>query len=86
MGNIFTDIATAVKATAEIRKARKAGADAVQIKPVYTVPMLKTGYFTWTMEATHFHVDDDLHYQAEIALFRAIDSFQFKEPPDDFMP
>lgn len=36
--------------------------------------------------STHFHVDDDLHYQAEIALFRAINSFQFKEPPDDFMP
>lgn len=26
--------------------------------------------------STHFHVDDDLHYHAEIALFRAIDSFQ----------
>ncbi|MEH2935648.1 helix-turn-helix domain-containing protein [Hominisplanchenecus murintestinalis] len=35
---------------------------------------------------THFHVDDDLYYQAKIALFRAIDSFQFKKPPDDFMP
>ncbi len=31
------------------------------------------------------YVDDDLHYQAEIALFSAIASFQFKEPPDDFM-
>lgn len=36
--------------------------------------------------STHFHVDDDLHYQAEIALFKAIDSFQFREPPDGFMP
>lgn len=35
---IFQDIRTAVKMTGEIRKARKAGADAVQIKPVYTVP------------------------------------------------
>lgn len=35
---IFQDIKTAVKMTGEIRKARKAGADAVQIKPVYTVP------------------------------------------------
>ena len=35
---------------------------------------------------THFHVDDDLYYQAKIALFRAIDNFQFKKPPDDFMP
>ena len=34
-----------------------------------------------------FHyVDDDLYYQAGIALFDAIASFQFKEPPDDFMP
>lgn len=46
-GNIFTDIATAVKLTGEIRRARKAGA---QIKPVYTVPVLKTGYWGWTME------------------------------------
>lgn len=32
------------------------------------------------------YVDDDLHYQAIIALFSAIASFQFREPPDDFMP
>ena len=32
------------------------------------------------------YVDDDLRYQAEIALFRAIAGFQFREPPDDFMP
>lgn len=31
-------------------------------------------------------VDDDLYYQAQIALFRAIEHFQFREPPDDFMP
>lgn len=30
-------------------------------------------------------VDDDLYYQAQIALFRAIDRFQFREPPDDFI-
>lgn len=30
-------------------------------------------------------VDDDLHYQAQITLFRAIDRFQFREPPDSFM-
>ena len=34
----------------------------------------------------HPYVDDDLRYQAEIALFRAIAGFQFREPPDDFMP
>lgn len=32
------------------------------------------------------YVDDDLYYQAQIALFRAIAGFQFREPPDDFMP
>lgn len=34
---------------------------------------------------THSSLDDDLHYQAEIAPFRAIDGFQFNEPPDNFM-
>ena len=34
---------------------------------------------------TRAYVDDDLRYQAEIALFRAIAGFQFREPPDDFM-
>lgn len=33
-----------------------------------------------------YYVDDDLRYAAEIALFRAIAGFQFREPPDDFMP
>lgn len=31
------------------------------------------------------YVDDDLRYQAEIALFNAIAGFQFREPPDDFI-
>ena len=34
---------------------------------------------------TRSYVDDDLRYQAEIALFNAIAGFQFKEPPLDFM-
>lgn len=34
------DIKTAVKVTGAIRKARKTGADAVQIRPVYTVPVV----------------------------------------------
>lgn len=38
MRNIFRDIQTAVKLTGEIRKARKAGASAVQIRPMYAVP------------------------------------------------
>jgi len=29
-------------------------------------------------------MDDDLHYQAEITIFKAIASFHFREPPDDF--
>lgn len=33
---------------------------------------------------THPCVDDDLRYQAEIALFKAVAGFQFREPPDDF--
>lgn len=37
-------------------------------------------------ENTYSIVDDDLCYQAQIALFRAIDRFQFREPPDSFMP
>lgn len=31
-------------------------------------------------------VDDDLYYQAQIALFRAIAGFQFQEPPDNYIP
>lgn len=49
--NILQDIKTAANVFGEVRKARKAGANAVQIKPVYTVPMLKTGLWPWTMEA-----------------------------------
>lgn len=41
--NILQDIKTAVKLTGEIRKARKAGACAVQIRPVYTVPCVTFG-------------------------------------------
>lgn len=35
---------------------------------------------------TRSYVDDDLRYQAQIALFRAIAGFHFREPPADFMP
>ncbi len=34
---------------------------------------------------TYSQVDDDLRYQAEIALFNAISGFQFREPPDEFV-
>lgn len=33
---------------------------------------------------TYSFVDNDLRYQAEIALFSAIAGFRFREPPDDF--
>ena len=36
--NLLKDIATAVKLTGEVRKARKEGASGVQVKPVYKVP------------------------------------------------
>lgn len=36
--NILQDIKTAANVFGEVRKARKSGASAVQIKPVYTVP------------------------------------------------
>lgn len=53
---ILQDIKTAVKLTGEIRKARKAGASAVQIKPVYTVPCitLKPAYLN-TVEGCQTH-------------------------------
>lgn len=31
------------------------------------------------------YADADLRYQAEIALFKAIAAFRFREPPDDFV-
>lgn len=34
----------------------------------------------------HSRINDDLRYQAEITIFKAIASFHFREPPDDFMP
>lgn len=68
-GNIFTDIAAAVKVTGKIREARKAGANAVQIKPVYTIPILKTGYFTSTMEACLIYRDT---FKAVCAVFETL--------------
>lgn len=43
-------------------------------------------YYTDEYGNTRSIVDDDLYYQAQIALFRAIDRFQFREPSDSFMP
>ncbi|MCI8524346.1 MAG: hypothetical protein HFF17_00125 [Oscillospiraceae bacterium] len=47
MGNLFTDIRTAVRLTGEVRKARKQG---VEVKVVWRLPVVKTGYWGWTME------------------------------------
>ena len=47
---ILQDIATAVRLTGEVRKARKTGASGVQVKPVYTVPAVRFGYWGFTME------------------------------------
>lgn len=51
---ILQDIATAVKLTGEVRKARKAGASRVEVKPVYTVPAVRFGYWGFTMEGCLF--------------------------------
>ena len=51
MPNIFTDVATALKLTGEVRKARKSGADAVKVQPIWEIPVLRTGYWGFTGEA-----------------------------------
>ena len=52
---ILQDIATAVRLTGEVRKARKTGASGVQVKPVYTVPAVRLGYWGFTMEGCLFY-------------------------------
>lgn len=47
---ILQDIKTAVKLTGEIRKARKEGAG-VEVRKVWRIPVLKSSYWPWTMEA-----------------------------------
>ena len=42
-------------------------------------------HYTDEQGHTQSYVDEDLRYQAEIALFNAIAGFQFREPPNDFM-
>lgn len=51
---ILQDVKTAAEVFGEIRKARRAGASAVQVRPVYRVPAVRLGYFTATMEACLF--------------------------------
>ena len=52
--NILQDIKTAANVFGEVRKARKAGASGVQVKPVYTVPAVHFGYWGFTMEGCLF--------------------------------
>ena len=52
---ILQDIATAVRLTGEVRKAREAGASGVQVKPVYTVPDVRLGYWGFTPESSLFY-------------------------------
>jgi len=52
--NILQDVKTAIKLTGEVRKARKAGASGVQLRPVYSVPVLKFSYWGGTMEGCLF--------------------------------
>ena len=52
---ILQDIKTAAKVFSEVRKAREAGANAVQIKPVYRVPVVNPGYWGFTPEACLFY-------------------------------
>lgn len=53
--NILQDIKTAVNVFGEVRKARKNGASAVKVKPVYTVPVLHLSYWGSTMEGCLFY-------------------------------
>lgn len=54
---ILQDVKTAAEVFDKIRKARRAGASAVQVRPVYRVPAVRLGYFTGTMEACLFQGD-----------------------------
>lgn len=47
---IFEDITTAVRLTTEIHKARREGAS-VRVQKTYIIPVVKTGYWGWTMES-----------------------------------
>lgn len=48
---ILQDVATAVKLTGEVRRARRAGAASVKVQPIWKVPVLHIGYWGFTGEA-----------------------------------
>lgn len=56
-GNIFSDVVTAVKLTAEVRKARKAGTAVEVVRKAYTIPVLKTSCWVWTPESCLFYTE-----------------------------
>ena len=68
--NILQDIKAAVKLTGEVRKARKAGASGLQVRPVYRLPALRLGYWTQTMEACLMRGGD-----TEKAVVKAFEAF-----------
>ena len=53
--NIFQDVKTVVRLVGEIRGARKAGADAIQIQPVRNIPSYRLSYWGSTMEGCLFY-------------------------------
>lgn len=73
----FHDIATAVKLTGEVRKARKAGASGVEVKPVYTIPLLsgRGGVsFLYSMEGCQlFNADVPGLFKAVHAVYKGFD-------------
>lgn len=54
--NILQDIKTAAGVFGAVRKARKAGADAVEVKPVYVVPYRKPQGGHWFVGTPEAHI------------------------------
>ena len=54
MPNIFTDMATAIKLTCDMRAERKEGYN-VRVEKVYRIPVIHTGYWSWTPESSPFY-------------------------------
>ena len=65
--NILQDIKTAATVFKEVRRARKEGAAVeTRTRKVWTVPVRKPDYWTWTMEATIFYHGEE---KASVAVF-----------------
>lgn len=70
MGNVFTDIATAIKLTKEVRRARKSGATAIEFQAIREIPIHRLGYWSCTPEACLFYREE---WQAIWDLFDTFD-------------